>query len=338
MQRALELAHLGLGSVSPNPLVGCVIVHEGKIIGEGYHMEYGGAHAEVNAINSVKDRKLLSDSDVYVSLEPCAHFGKTPPCANLLAESNVRHVFIANCDPNPLVAGKGIKILKKAGIHVESGVLHQEGEELNKRYFTYINERRPYIILKWAQTADGFIARKDFNSKWISNKVSRKLVHKWRAEEDAILVGKRTAEYDNPRLNVRDWRGKNPIRIVIDPRLSLDRSLSLFDGSIETICYNIAKTQHAQNVEFVQLEKRYFLEQLLNDLYLRNIQSLMVEGGSTTLNSFISAGTWDEARVFHSRTTFGDGIPAPKLTEATLAAEVTIQDDRLMCFRKSKTA
>jgi diaminohydroxyphosphoribosylaminopyrimidine deaminase/5-amino-6-(5-phosphoribosylamino)uracil reductase len=224
MSRALELARLGFGKVSPNPMVGCIIVCEGKIIGEGFHQQYGGPHAEVNAIHSVKDKTLLKQSTVYVTLEPCAHYGKTPPCAKLLVEHLVKKVIISNVDPNPLVSGKGIEILRSAGIEVETGLLEQEGLELNKRFFKSIRENAPYIILKWAQTADGFIARDDFDSKWISNKISRKLVHKWRSEEDAILVGKNTAKYDNPTLNVRDWVGKDPLRIVIDHELVLDQT------------------------------------------------------------------------------------------------------------------
>ena len=200
MQRALELARLGLGNVSPNPMVGCVIVKDGKIIGEGHHEQYGGPHAEVNAVQAVKDQSLLPQSTAYVTLEPCSHFGKTPPCADLLVRHQVKRVVICNEDPNPLVAGQGIERLRNAGIEVEIGLLREEGRVLNRRFFTAFEKKRPYVILKWAQTTDGFVARENYDSKWISNTYSRQLVHKWRAEEDAILVGTNTARYDNPSL------------------------------------------------------------------------------------------------------------------------------------------
>jgi diaminohydroxyphosphoribosylaminopyrimidine deaminase/5-amino-6-(5-phosphoribosylamino)uracil reductase len=334
MSRALELARLGFGKVSPNPMVGCIIVCNGKIIGEGFHQQYGGPHAEVNAINSVKDKKLLSESTVYVSLEPCAHFGKTPPCANLLVEHQVKKVIVSNVDPNPLVSGKGIEILRNAGIEVEAGLLEQDGLELNKRFFKSIRQQRPYIILKWAQTADGFIARNDFNSKWISNKISRKLVHKWRSEEDAILVGTNTAQYDNPSLNVRDWIGDNPLRIVIDRNMRLDQTLNLFDQTIPTVCYNLKSSSSLENLDFVQLPEHNFIGELLYDLHKRNIRSVIIEGGASTIDRFVQAGYWDEARVFTSPVTFGSGIRAPQLLEAQFDGKEDIQDDTLTYFKK----
>lgn len=335
MHRAMELARLGFGSVSPNPMVGCVIVHKDTIIGEGFHQEYGGPHAEVHAVNSVEDKSLLPESDVYVTLEPCSFFGKTPPCADLLVKYKVKNVFISTIDPNPKVSGKGIDKLKKAGIEVVQGLLETEGTELNKRYFTSINKKRPYIILKWAETADGFIARKNFDSKWISNDYSRKLVHKWRAEEDAILVGKNTAQYDNPTLNVRDWEGKDPQRIVIDHTLQLDRGLHLFDGQIPTICYNLEKDETTDTQTFVKLEKARFYHDLLGDLHSRNIQSLIVEGGGATLSTFIKEGLWDEARIFQADTCFGDGIKAPQLLHAVFDGKEDIMGDTLSYFRKA---
>lgn len=315
-------------------MVGCVIVYEGKIIGEGFHQQYGGPHAEVNAINSVKDKKLLSESTVYVSLEPCAHFGKTPPCANLLVEHQVKKVIISNVDPNPLVSGKGIEILTNAGVEVEAGLLEQDGLELNKRFFKSIREKKPYIILKWAQTADGFIARDDFDSKWISNKISRKLVHKWRSEEDAILVGTNTAQYDNPSLNVRDWVGDNPKRIVIDRHLRLDKTLNLFDQTIPTVCYNLKSSSSQENLEYVQLSEENFMLELLQDLHQRDIRSLIIEGGASTLNEFIKEGLWDEARVFTAPVTFGSGIRAPLLTNALFESNEQIEGDSLSYFRR----
>ena len=313
MERALQLAVLGRGKVSPNPMVGCVIVHDHKIIGEGYHQQYGGPHAEVNAINAVQNPDLLTESTCYVSLEPCAHHGKTPPCADLLVEKGVKRVVIAAVDSNPLVGGKGIEKLKKAGIEVLTGVLEKEAKDLNVRFFTMIEKQRPYVILKWAQTADGFVARKNFDSKWISSEQSRMMVHQWRAEEDAILVGTNTAQYDNPQLNVRDWAGKSPLRLVIDKALRLPQTLHLFDRSLPTIVYNLEQAEDYENLSFVKLAENQFLETLLSDLHQRKIQSLFVEGGSQLLNSFLALGLWDEARVFESETTFEEGIAAPKI-------------------------
>ncbi|MEQ8423149.1 MAG: bifunctional diaminohydroxyphosphoribosylaminopyrimidine deaminase/5-amino-6-(5-phosphoribosylamino)uracil reductase RibD [Cyclobacteriaceae bacterium] len=311
MQRAIELAQLGAGQVSPNPLVGCVVVHEGEIIGEGWHQKVGEVHAEVNAINAVKNKSILSQSTLYVNLEPCSHFGRTPPCADLLIEHKIEKVIIANRDPNPTVNGKGIEKLKAAGIEVIQGVLEKEGLELNKRFFTSINMQRPYVILKWAQTTDGFIAREDFDSRWISNEYSRSYVHKWRSEEDGILVGFNTAAHDNPQLTTRDWLGKNPVRIVIDKNLELDPTLHLFDGSTPTICYNFKKQEELGNLFFVKLVNEDIETQILANLFAKGLRSIIVEGGTKTINSFLSRGLWDEARVFISNKEFGVGIKAP---------------------------
>lgn len=331
MQRAIELAHLGIGSVSPNPQVGCVIVHNGNIIGEGWHQRHGKAHAEVNAIDSVADKSLLSNSDVFVNLEPCAHFGKTPPCVDLLIKHQVKRVIIANKDPNPLVCGKGIQKLREAKIDVVTGVCEKEGSQLNRRFFTYINKKRPYIILKWAQTSDGFIAQENFDSKWISNEQSRQLVHKWRAEEDAVLVGYNTAAQDNPHLTVRDWTGRNPVRIVIDKQLQLDPSIHLLDQTEKTICYNFIKTEEVSSLTFVRLNSANWMQELLTDLHIRKIQSLIIEGGSKTLIEFIQAGLWDEARVFKADKFFEKGIPAPLLTAKAVGKEL-IHGDELTVF------
>lgn len=335
MQRALELAQLGRGMVSPNPMVGCVIVHEGKIISEGWHQKYGESHAEVNAVNNLHDKSILQKSTVYVNLEPCSHFGKTPPCADMLIREKVKKVVIANLDSNPLVAGEGVKKLRAAGIEVVTGVLQQEGAELNKRFFTFMEKKRPYIILKWAETLDGFIARENFDSKWISNDLSRQLVHKWRAEEDAILVGKGTAQHDNPQLNVRDWTGRNPVRIVVDKSLQLDQSLNLFDGSQPTICYNILKQESQKNISFVRLSEQNFLEELISNLHHQKIQSVIIEGGAQTLQSFIDEGLWDEARIFTSNKSFQKGITAPKL-QGVLKSQHEIQTDTLRIFYPEK--
>lgn len=328
MQRAIDLGRLGIGSVSPNPRVGCVIVHNGMIIGEGWHERYGQAHAEVNAIGRVTDKSLLSNSTLYVNLEPCSHTGKTPPCADLLIKHELKRVVVANEDPNPLVAGRGIKKLKEAGIDVIMGVLGNEGSDLNRRFFTFHQKKRPYIILKWAQTRDGFVARSNFDSKWISNELSRQMVHKWRAEEDAILIGARTAAHDNPKLNVRDWTGRNPIRIVIDQNLSLDNGLSLFDKSQMTLCYNSVKDEQSNNLEFVRLSK-CSVPEIAEDLFQRNIQSVLVEGGANTLNDFIDRNLWDEARVFVSLTSFDEGIKAPRIDLSKAEVE-QIESDQLL--------
>lgn len=326
MKRALDLATLGIGSVSPNPRVGAVVVYENKIIGEGWHQQFGGPHAEVNAINSVEDKTLLRESTVYVNLEPCSHHGKTPPCADLLIQHSVKKVVVANLDSNPLVAGEGIKKLRRAGIEVITGILEQEGCELNKRFFTFIQNKRPYIILKWAQTADGFIAQSNYDSKWISNEFSRQLVHKWRAEEDAVLVGSKTAMHDNPQLNVREWSGRDPVRIVIDRHLRLSESLKVFDGTQHTICYNQLKHDERPNLSVIRLDEENFILKLLHDLFKRNIQSIIVEGGAQALSLFIENNFWDEARVVTATKTFGKGIAAPAIRGNLIASSAVLSD------------
>ncbi len=332
MRRALELATLGAGKVSPNPMVGCVVVHQDKVIGEGWHQQYGGPHAEVHAIRAVADAALLPESTLYVSLEPCAHFGKTPPCADLIIANQIKKVVVCNLDPNPLVAGAGLARLKAAGIETIDGILAEEGRKLNHRFFTFMEQKRPYIILKWAETADGFIARKNYDSKWISNTLSRKMVHRWRAEEDAILVGTNTAKLDNPQLNVRDWSGRNPVRLVIDRHLRLSPALSLFDQKQETICYNLIKDENTGKVTFVKLGLEGFIEQMVTDLFRRQIASVIVEGGTTLLREFLKLGLWDEARVFKSAVRFEEGIPAPQ-PAGTLEASQKILDDSLYIYK-----
>lgn len=314
MQRALDLAGLGIGKVSPNPMVGCVIVHRQKIVGEGWHQHYGGPHAEVNAIKSVDDPEVLASSTLFVNLEPCAHYGKTPPCTELIITSGIKKVVIANIDPNPMVAGKGVEQLRKSGIEVIEGVLRERGEFLNRRFFTGHRQHRPYIILKWAETADGFIARTDFDSKWISNECSRQLVHQYRTQEDAVLVGRNTAQYDNPELTVRHWEGRNPIRIVLDPNLVLSNKLKLFDGSVLTLCYNHVSNKDEDKLKYIKSPKRGLLEFIWDDLFKRNIQSVMVEGGGKLLISLIKENYWDEARVFTASKEFGEGINAPVIS------------------------
>jgi diaminohydroxyphosphoribosylaminopyrimidine deaminase/5-amino-6-(5-phosphoribosylamino)uracil reductase len=334
MSRALELAKLGRGHVSPNPMVGCVIVHNQRIIGEGWHRQYGGPHAEVNAVRSVTDESLLPESTVYVTLEPCSHFGKTPPCADLLIAKRVKKVIVCNDDPNPLVAGQGLAKLRAAGIEVETGLLAEQGRELNRRFFTFIEQQRPYLILKWAETADGFMAPADFRPMPISRTLSRQLVHKWRTGEDAILVGTNTARHDNPQLNVRLWTGRNPVRIVIDKQLQLPSSLHLFDGSQPTLVYTVLPMDETGGLtKYIQLAPEApFLPQLITDLYRQKIQSVIVEGGAVLLESFLNQGFWDEIRVFKSPKMLGTGLAAPRIRGRLVDTE-SVGDDWLMTYR-----
>ena len=315
MQRCLDLAQKGLGSVSPNPMVGSVIVHEGKIIGEGYHRKYGEAHAEVNAINSVRDKSLLSKSTIYVSLEPCSHVGKTPACANLIVEKNIPKIVIGTIDPHEKVAGKGIEILKTANREIITGVLENKCIDLNKRFFTFHQKKRPYIILKWAETKDGYI---DFvrtpsdKAFWITNDECKTLVHKWRTEEDAFLVGTNTVLLDNPQLTSRLWKGKNPTRISIDKNLTLSKDFNIFNKEAETIIFNSHTTLIINNITYLKIDfSKNIIPQILENLYDFNILSLVVEGGTQTLQSFIDLNIWDEARVFVGDHIFEKGVPAP---------------------------
>lgn len=334
MRRAIELAQLGLGSVSPNPTVGCVIVKEGKIIGEGWHRKYGEAHAEVNAVNAVKNHRDLKGATVYVTLEPCSHHGNTPPCAELLVTSQVGEVVVAVEDPNPLVSGKGLELLKKAGISVQTGLLAEEASWMNRRFLSAMKENRPYVILKWAQTMDGFMARENHDSKWISNASSRKLVHKWRTEEDAIVVGSNTVVYDNPQLTAREWPGKNPLRIILDPGDELDGNYNVLDGSTPTIVYTTSHREAKHNLEWVKVDMHNYLPDLLADLQSRKIRSVIIEGGAKTLASFIELNLWDEARVFYAPTTFTRGIAAP-VCGGDIIGKEDVDGDTLIIYKRT---
>lgn len=317
MERCLFLAKLGAGNVAPNPMVGSVVVHDGKIIGEGYHEKYGEAHAEVNAIQSVKDKSLLKNSTIYVNLEPCAHFGKTPPCANLIIESEIPNVVIGCIDSYAEVAGKGIDKMEKAGIQVTVGVLEKESLELNRRFFTFHSKKRPYIILKWAQTMDGFmdIDRSDKQKGifWITQPETQVLVHKWRHEEAAILVGKNTVSTDNPSLTCRAFEGNSPIRIVLDPKMRLDYgAFHVGDRSVKTYIFTEKKIVSSGLLEFIEITD-FTVAGILSKLYALNIQSVIVEGGKTTLTSFIDAELWDEARILTGTVFIGNGLEAPKI-------------------------
>lgn len=319
MQRALDLARLGMGSVSPNPMVGAVIVHNNAIIGEGWHKRYGGPHAEVEAVQSVKEPALLRESTMYVTLEPCSHYGKTPPCADLVVNSGFKKVVVGMLDPNPLVAGRGLAKLRQAGIEVKIGVLESKAIALNKRFLTNMESKRPFVVLKWAQSADGYIAPSltaQKSEKQISNKVSRQLVHKWRAEEDAIMVGFNTLLHDNPKLDVRYWMAhKQPIRVTLEDREMLDvGEYHFFDGTQTSIVYNFHREDLASHVRYFRLEEREAsILQLLEGLYKQGIGSILVEGGRKLLDKFLKANLWDEARICTSPKTLGVGIQAPIL-------------------------
>lgn len=335
MERALQLAALGREWVSPNPMVGCVIVHNDLIIGEGFHQKYGEAHAEVNAINSVINKDLLSESTVYVTLEPCSHFGKTPPCADLLIKHKVKKVVVCNLDPFPQVSGTGIKKLQDAGIEVVTGVLSKDGEELNKRFFKAHRTGLPYIVIKWAETADGFVAQKNGNPMAISNTTTNITVHRWRAEEAGILVGTNTVLTDNPQLNARNWpEANNPTRIIIDKNLRINGDFNIFDQKQKTLIYNLHKSQSADNLEFIQVNSEEgFLKNMLLDLKSRGINSILVEGGPQLTQSFFEEQLYDEIRVIKSDIVLKDGISAPKVPSGIpLVNNYCILNDQIFIF------
>ena len=312
IERTFYLANKGLGNVSPNPMVGCVIVKSGKIIGEGYHEKYGKEHAEINAINNVTDKSLLEGSSFYINLEPCSHHGKTPPCSDEIMRYKPKEVIISNQDQNPIVNGKGINKLKKGGISVIENIEKEKGLIVNKRFFKNQLTNLPYIILKWAETKDGFIAKEDGSSKWISNELSRMLVHKWRSEEPGILIGVNTANTDNPSLNVRSWTGNDPTRIVLDPNFKINEKIKLFEDEGALFVYNKEFDKKLKNKHLIQ-NKSFILKDILRDILEKGIGSIIVEGGAKTINSFIEEGLWDEARVFVSDKKFEKGIKAPKI-------------------------
>jgi len=335
MRRCLELAELGKSHISPNPMVGAVIVLNDKVIGEGYHQKYGEAHAEVNAVNQVISKfdnyaELLKQATIYVSLEPCAHYGKTPPCADLIIKHQIPKVVVGCRDPFDQVNGKGIEKLQAAGVEVVLGVLEAECKWLNRRFFTRIQKHRPYIILKWAQTTDGFFAPAGGSQFWITGEESRKLVHQWRGEEDAILVGTKTVLADNPQLNVRYGDGKSPKRVVIDRELKLNKTLNIFDQSVDTLIFNEVETKIDGRNKYIALEDfgRYVPQYILYQLYMQDIQSVIIEGGAHTLNTFIEAGLWDEARVFTGAVNLNSGIKAPQIN-GIIEEEILSGTDRL---------
>lgn len=337
MHRCIELAQLGGGYVAPNPMVGAVLVYENKIIGEGYHRQYGQAHAEVNCINNVREenRHLIEKSTIYVSLEPCAHFGKTPPCADLIIKHKIPMAVVGCRDPFAQVDGRGIEKLKNAGTLVITGVLEAECKEVNKRFFTFHAKKRPYIILKWAQSNNQKIAAADFSKVLISNAISNRLVHKWRSEEAAILVGTNTALHDNPALNVRNWSGPNPIRLVVDMNLRLPGSLQVYDKKQKTIVFNAFKNEQSENLGFYKIDEKLPLAMAISEACFQlNIQSVLVEGGAKLLQSFIDSNLWNEARIIENRQLIIDnGISAPILTNQQLAASEDTTGDVISFYK-----
>lgn len=339
IKRCLQLAKNGIGTTRPNPSVAAVIVHNNKIIGEGFTSAYGGNHAEVNAINSVKNQELLKEATLYVTLEPCSHYGKTPPCSTLIIEKQIKNIVIGCVDTNTLVAGKGIEQLKKAGRNVLVGVLEDECKEHHKRFFTVQNKKRPFIILKWAETKDGFIAplyRNEQKPVWISNTYSQQLVHKWRAEEHAILVGTTTVLADNPRLNVRSWFGKNPIRIVLDRYLKIPEKANVLDKSVKTIFLTEKEVKNNTNQSNILFEEINFskniAKQICKVLQKHQIQSVIIEGGTQTLQTFIDENLWDEARVFTGNSMFKTGVKSPNFVSVP-SEEIAIKKDVLKIYK-----
>jgi diaminohydroxyphosphoribosylaminopyrimidine deaminase/5-amino-6-(5-phosphoribosylamino)uracil reductase len=311
IRRCIELAQKATGNTYPNPLVGSVIVHNGKIIGEGYHHKAGENHAEINAINSVEDKTLIPESTIYVSLEPCAHYGKTPPCAFKIVELGFKKVVIGAMDSHDKVNGKGKKIIQDAGIEVVSGILEKECIELNKRFFTYHEKKRPFIILKWAESGDRFVD-KDFRPTQISNSLTKQFVHQLRSDEHSILIGTMTALRDNPSLTTREIFGRNPIRILIDMDLKVSADFNIYNNEAETLVFNSVKEDEEGNIKFIKASRENFIENMLKKLYELQIQSIIVEGGSFVLQQFINANLWDEAIIIKNRSLIlENGTKAP---------------------------
>ncbi|MBS1626688.1 MAG: bifunctional diaminohydroxyphosphoribosylaminopyrimidine deaminase/5-amino-6-(5-phosphoribosylamino)uracil reductase RibD [Bacteroidetes bacterium] len=337
MQRCLQLAVLGKGWVAPNPMVGAVLVYNNKIIGEGYHEQYGSNHAEVNCINSVTNNNihLIEKSVLYVSLEPCNHFGKTPPCTNLILQHKIKKVVIGCTDSFEKVNGAGIQKLRDNGVDVMINILEEECKAINKRFFVFHKEKKPYIILKWAQTANKKIALHGNERLFITNEFTNQLVHKWRAEEQAIMVGFNTALKDNPQLNNRFWSGKNPVRLLIDKDLKLPDHLHLFNQQQKTVVFNQHKQEEKNNLLFQKINKVDDLNEIVNTCYELNIQSIIIEGGAKLLQSFIKEGLWNEARVITNNSLFvEDGLSAPELTNFKLSHQEKIVTDIVSYFVK----
>jgi diaminohydroxyphosphoribosylaminopyrimidine deaminase/5-amino-6-(5-phosphoribosylamino)uracil reductase len=344
MNRCLQLALSGSGYVAPNPMVGACLVHQERIIGEGWHRQFGGPHAEVNCLDSVQpaDFHLIPESVLYITLEPCNHFGKTPPCTDLILKKGIKQVVVGCIDANAKVNGSGIQKLKSNGVEVTSGVLERECVDLNRRFFTFHQKKRPYIILKWAQTADGFIANPDGSTLKISNNMTDRLVHKWRSEEDAILVGTNTLLKDNPSLTTRLWSGKNPLRVVIDKELKADLRCKIYDGQSPVLVFNHLKSDKEGDIEFVEVDKSMnLIEQINQTLYSKNVLSLLVEGGARTLESYFHSGCWDEARIITNnalKTDSGIQAPNPQLYQHSSIQKIEkIDNDTIHFFRNTNS-
>ena len=337
MSRCIQLALLGEGAVAPNPMVGALLVHDKRVIGEGYHTVYVESHAEVNCLNSVisDDQPLIPASTLYVSLEPCAHFGKTPPCADLIVKSGIKKVVVAARDPFPRVNGMGIEILKQAGVEVVTGVLEEQAMELNKIFFFFQQKKRPYIFLKWAQTVDGFIAAENYQQVAISNALSNRWVHKLRSSTQAILVGTNTAVHDNPSLTTRLWTGESPLRIVIDKQLRVPATSALFSSDAPLLVFNLLKDETAGHVRYIKVtEGDDLLRSILKLLYNENIQSLLVEGGAVLLRSFIEQNLWDEAIIITNKSLqLGSGIPSVKIPHGVLQSELQLGTDDIRLYK-----
>ncbi|MCP4120688.1 MAG: bifunctional diaminohydroxyphosphoribosylaminopyrimidine deaminase/5-amino-6-(5-phosphoribosylamino)uracil reductase RibD [Bacteroidetes bacterium] len=332
VQRCIELARLGSGKVSPNPMVGCVIVHNDTIIGEGWHQKYGGPHAEVNAIESIANKDLLKESTIYVSLEPCSIFGNTPPCADLIIRHRIPRVVIATLDDHPGVSGNGVKRLQEHGIQVTTGVCEESSRNLNKYFITHQTANRPYVHLKWAESKDGYFAPAQ-GRMWLSNSYTKRLTHKWRRDIDAILVGKRTAAEDDPQLTDRYWSEDHPLRIVIDPHLELSTSLKLFSDGFPTLVLNNSESHKKDSVEYVRMPAYpYEPKDILSILHARRIMSVLIEGGAQTLKAFIKASAYDEVAVFRTDTDLCEGIMAPELNGVQQTEEVALADNLLVTY------
>jgi len=344
MQRCLELSQNGLGKVAPNPLVGSVIVYKDTIIGEGFHHQYGGPHAEINALNSVMNKEMLAESTLYVNLEPCCHHGKTPPCTDRIISEGIKKVVIGMKDPFQKVAGKGIRALQDAGIEVESGILENECQRLNRRFVRFHESSRPYIILKWAQTLDGLIDKERVNDEpeinWITDEKTRILVHKWRTEEQAVMIGGSTARKDNPSLTARDWQGRNPVRIIIDHTGNLDTGLHVFNEEADSLVFSSAEKVFGKRTRTILTDfSTNALPFIFRKLFDENIQSVIIEGGRQLLQTVIESGCWDEARIFTGNRYFFKGVEAPKISGKECSIEhigedmlTTLINDRIFDF------
>lgn len=323
MLRCLELAQNGLGTTYPNPMVGAVVVYEGKIIGEGWHQKSGTPHAEVHAINSVKDKSFLKKATLYVNLEPCSHFGKTPPCCDLILQNEIPNIVVGTVDHNPKVAGSGIQKLIDNGRKVSVGILEKQCKALNKRFFTFHEKKRPYIILKWAESQDGYLSPSKKETQkpvWITNAYSRQLVHQWRSQEQSILVGTQTVIDDNATLTVRDWTGKHPIRIVLDQNNRIPKESHIFDNQSKTIVYSAAAIDFSKNIGI----------QIVGKLFEENIQSIIIEGGRQTLQTFIDENLWDEARIFKGVFFLDSGTKAPVIHSKSVTRKFILNDELLI--------